>query len=108
MKFANKLMVVPYVPSIENPNETHIYDLDKEMELILHDKTKTIDEKVKLYNQQLSKYIKTVDQYNLSKAQEHENYIDLFSSKIADKIKTEPEIEQPKVKKAKVETKNEE
>ena len=107
MKYANKLMVVPYVPSIENPNENQIFDLDKEMELILHDKTKTIDEKVKLYNQQLSKYIKTVDQYNLSKAKDQENYVDLFSSKIADKIKTEPEIEQPKVKKVKVEAKAE-
>ena len=43
----------------------------------------------------------------MSKAKDQENYVDLFSSKIADKIKTEPEIEQPKVKKVKVEAKAE-
>ena len=42
MKYANKLMVVPYVPRIENPAEKQIFTLDQEMESILNDKTKKI------------------------------------------------------------------
>ena len=48
MKYANKLMVVPYVPHIDNPTQTQIFTLDQEMEEILHDKGKNVDEKVKL------------------------------------------------------------
>ena len=61
MKYANKLMVVPYVPRLENPSETQIFSLDNEMELILHDKNKNVDEKVKMYNQILSKYMSTLE-----------------------------------------------
>ena len=32
MKYANKLMVVPFVPRIENPKETQIFTLDNNME----------------------------------------------------------------------------
>ena len=53
MKYANKLMVVPYVPRLENPQETKLFDLDDEMESILFDKTKSTCDKVKLYHQTL-------------------------------------------------------
>ena len=46
MKFANKLMVVPFVPRIDNPAENQIFSLDQEMESILYDNTKKVDEKV--------------------------------------------------------------
>ena len=56
MKYATKLMVVPYVPRLENPQETQIFDLDKEMESILSDSSKSPCDKIKLFNQILMKY----------------------------------------------------
>jgi hypothetical protein len=52
MKYATKLMVVPYQPRLENPVETQIFSIDQEMEKILHDKSITDDDvRIKLYHQ---------------------------------------------------------
>lgn len=88
-------MVVPYVPRVENPIETQISTIDQEMESILQDKNKSVDEKVKLYNSVLLKYVSTVDRFNLSKAIQNEDYADSFSTQIAEKMynKIKPEID---------------
>ena len=95
MKYANKLMVVPYVPHIDNPTQTQIFTLDQEMEEILYDKGKNVDEKVKLYNQALNKYNKAVENFNTANASADMDYVDTFSSQLADKMysKIKPDIE---------------
>ena len=100
MKYAHKLMVVPYVPRIENPAETQIFTLDEEMESILSDKTKSIDDKIKLYNQTLSKYNKTLENFNLSNAAQNDNYVETMASQVADKTysKFKPDIDNLKNK----------
>ena len=93
MKYANKLMVVPYVPRLENASESQIFSLDNEMAQILNDKNKQVDEKVKLYNHILSKYMSSLENYNMSNVNRQEDNTASFSSLIADKtyskIKTE-------------------
>ena len=95
MKYANKLMVVPYVPRLENPSETQIFSLDNEMQQVLHDKNQHVDQKVKMYNQILSKYMSTLDNYKVSNAYRDEDNQGSFSSQIAEKTysKIKPEIE---------------
>ena len=95
MKYANKLMVVPYVPRIENPAEKQIFTLDQEMESILNDKTKTIDDKIKLYNQTLSKYNKTLENYNITNATQGQDYVETMASQVADQTyaKFKPDID---------------
>ena len=98
MKYAHKLMVVPYVPRIENPTETQIFTLDQEMESILNDKTKSIDDKIKLYNQTLGKYNKTLENYNISNATQGQDYVETIASQVADQTyaKFKPDIDELK------------
>ena len=94
MKYANKLMVVPYVPRIENPTEKQILSLDQEMELVLNDKNKQVDEKVKMYNQVLTKYISNLKKFNMTQDNQRD-YVEEVSSQIADKMfsKIKPELD---------------
>jgi hypothetical protein len=55
MKFATKLMVVPFVKTIENPQDSKVNELDDEMTNILSSKM-SLDEKIKTYNQTLYKF----------------------------------------------------
>lgn len=57
MKYARKMMLVPYVSHVE---ETKLQELDHEMNDILNKKSKK-DEKIKLYNHSLSKFLKQYD-----------------------------------------------
>ena len=56
MKYAKKLMVVPFVKKLENPSEKHLETLDTEMSEILHNTGLNADEKIKLYNTTLSRF----------------------------------------------------
>ena len=87
MKYANKLMVVPYVPRInDNPKEKQILSIDQDMEEILKDKTISADQKVRLYNQALLKYNDNLSRYNLSNASEKDQSDNIFTDKLASKI----------------------
>ena len=57
MKYANKLMVVPFVNKLQDPEEKYLTDLDNEMSSILKNDKYSIEEKVKNYNKILSKFI---------------------------------------------------
>ena len=57
MKFATKLMVVPYVNKLEDPVDKYLFDLDIEMSEILERKDISIEEKLSLYNQALQKFM---------------------------------------------------
>ena len=57
MKYANKLMVVPFVNKLQDPEEKYLTDLDNEMSSILKNDKYSIEEKVKNYNKVLSKFI---------------------------------------------------
>ena len=46
MKFATKLMVVPYVNKLEDPVDKYLFDLDIEMSEILERKDISIEEKL--------------------------------------------------------------
>lgn len=61
MKHATKLMVVPYVKPFENPVESKVLELDNEMSSIINDSKLNFDDKVKLYNQTLAKFISNYD-----------------------------------------------
>ncbi len=50
-------MVVPYIKLQENPEEKYVSDLDRDIGDILIDEKKPTDEKVKLYNIALQKYM---------------------------------------------------
>ena len=92
MKFANKLMVVPFVNKIENPTEKYLVDLDDQMSSILLQKNVSIDEKVKLYSQALQKYLVNYDnKYTGSKTIPPDNaeMINEIKEEFA-KIKNEP------------------
>ena len=95
MKYAHKLMVVPYIPRIENPVEIQIFTLDQQMESVLNDRAKTIDDKIKLYNQILMKYNTTLQNFNLSNKPEQLNYVDTLSSQVAEKMysKIKPDLD---------------
>ena len=83
MKYATKLMVVPYQPRIDNPTQTHIFKLEEQMRSVMDDPSLKPDDKVKLYNQALGRYTKSVDDYNLSNATADSNYVNNMSSNIA-------------------------
>ena len=57
MKYANKMMMVPFVQPKEDPEDAKIRLLDNEMSAILTDKKFSFDDKIKLYNMTLAKYI---------------------------------------------------
>ena len=87
MKIANKLMVVPFVPRINDyPKEKQILSIDQDIEEILKDKTKSADQKVHLYNQALLKYNDNLSRYNLSNASEKDQSDNIFTDKLASKI----------------------
>lgn len=56
MKYAKKMMLVPYVP-LTTPEETKLGELNNQMSGIIKNKSFTDDEKIKLYNQALNKFI---------------------------------------------------
>lgn len=60
MKFANKLMIVPYNYSFEAPLKNYLSSLDQEMNDVLNQKIPD-DQKVKLYNSILVKYKSSYD-----------------------------------------------
>ena len=54
-------MVVPFVKTIEKPSEKYIHNLDNEMSKILSKNELNIDEKLKLYNNALTKFKERYD-----------------------------------------------
>jgi hypothetical protein len=67
MKYANKFMVVPYVPQIENEDEKFIVGLHEELQNIINSQLKAHD-KVKQYNSTLLKYIHNLEKYKYNSA----------------------------------------
>ena len=61
MKYSTKLMVVPFVKTIEKPSDKYINNLDDEMSKILSKNELNIDEKLKLYNNALTKFKEKYD-----------------------------------------------
>ena len=57
MKYATKFMVVPFVSKIPNPTENYLLELDNEMSKIVTDKELSVDEKIKMYNQTLKRFM---------------------------------------------------
>lgn len=55
MKYAKKMILVP--ADRDNPTETKLSELDKELNLILKRKNENQEEKIKMYNQVLSRYL---------------------------------------------------
>jgi hypothetical protein len=56
MKFATKMMLVPYAKSIEKPIDSKVSELDSQMTGILKTDN-SYDDKIKLYNQTLAKFM---------------------------------------------------
>ena len=66
MKFATKMMVVPYTHKVENQQHKYLTDLDLEMSQILSSTNLPVDDKIKLYDQTLRKFNTKFDQYSES------------------------------------------
>lgn len=99
MKYATKLMVVPYVPKLENPSEKYLVDLDSEMSKVLNDKNLQIDQKVKLYNQTLQRFMVNYDSpinatstVNFKPIESNENEIKKEKEDIKQDVKEENKI----------------
>lgn len=90
MKYAKKMMLVPFVKNSNTPpTETKLIELDDQMNEILKDKSSKVDEKVKLYQQVLSKYIRHYDPNNAGLAPAT---VEMFKklTKFLDKPDSEP------------------
>lgn len=70
MKYANKLMVVPYVNRLEKPIEKYLLNLDSLMSEIVNKKDMSVDEKVKKYAEALVRFRTN---YTESIISEHQN-----------------------------------
>ncbi len=55
--------MLPYVPTIEDPQRKQITDLDEHISQILNDKSKNIEEKIRAYQRALVTY---TEEYNRS------------------------------------------
>jgi hypothetical protein len=56
MKYATKLMVVPFVKKIEDPETKYVNDLDDGMSEILNNKSLSVTDKISRYNDLLNKF----------------------------------------------------
>ena len=84
MKYAKKMMVIPFVKKLENPSEKFLENLDTEMTTILHTNNISVDEKIKLYNATLNRFKVN---YDSSAIGTHYNFIESIS-----KFQTLPEL----------------
>ena len=61
MNYTKKYLVVPYVQNLEKPTESYLENLNKNMSDIIHDKKIPADEKIKLYNKNLTNFLLKYD-----------------------------------------------
>ena len=61
MNHTKKYLVVPFVKSIESPNESMVNNLDQNMSEIIEDKDLTDDNRMKLYYNTLNKFLLKYD-----------------------------------------------
>ena len=61
MNYTKKYLVVPYVQNLEKPTEIYLENLNKNMSDIIHDKKIPADEKIKLYNKNLTNFLLKYD-----------------------------------------------
>jgi hypothetical protein len=104
MKYANKLMMVPYTKILDDPEQAKMVELDTNMSSILADKNLQLDEKIKLYNQTLAKYMSQFKSESFPKpevlneiSEQIANVVD-NNSKLQNEIEFIKELIQNKVK----------
>jgi hypothetical protein len=61
MNHTKKYLVVPFVKTIESPNESMVNNLDQNMSEIIEDKDLTDDDRMKLYYNNLNKFLLKYD-----------------------------------------------
>jgi hypothetical protein len=61
MNHTEKYLVVPFVKTIESPNESMVNNLDQNMSEIIEDKDLTDDDRMKLYYNNLNKFLLKYD-----------------------------------------------
>ena len=88
MKYAKKMMVIPFVKKLENPSEKFLENLDTEMTTILHTNNISVDEKIKLYNATLNRFKLNYDPSTIGT---HNNFNESIS-KVLEKKQTLPEL----------------
>jgi hypothetical protein len=64
MKFSKKMLLVPFSQTLQDPKQKYLLDLDEEMNNILLDKSKSVDEKIKLYNSTLAMFISKKENFD--------------------------------------------
>ena len=64
MRHATKLMVVPFVPQIQNPTEKLLNDIDEKRIEYLKDKNLTQSQRNQLYNQESIRYVQNAQYLN--------------------------------------------
>jgi hypothetical protein len=95
MRHATKLMVVPYVPQIQNPTEKILNDIDEKRTEYLTNKNLNQSQRNQLYNQESIRYIQNAQKFNNSNKDYEPNFIQLLTAEIADKTysKIKPQID---------------
>ena len=93
MKFATKLMVVPYVNKLEDPVDKYLFDLDIEMSEILERKDISIEEKLSLYNQALQKFMYKNTSKNIEVIHKPREILETEQNTIHKKMKKKPPVQ---------------
>ena len=95
MRHATKLMVVPFVPQIQNATEKILNDIDEKRIEYLKDKNLTQSQRNQLYNQESIRYVQNAQKFNNSNRDYEPNFIQLLTAQIADKTysKIKPQID---------------
>lgn len=93
MKFATKLMVVPYVNKLEDPVDKYLFGLDIEMSEILERKDISIEEKLSLYNQALQKFMYKNTSKNIEVIHKPREILETEQIPIQKKIKKKPAVQ---------------
>ena len=88
MKYAKRMMVIPFVKKLENPSEKFLENLETEMTTILHTNNISVDEKIKLYNATLNRFKVNYDSSTIGT---HNNFNESIS-KVLEKKQTLPEL----------------
>jgi len=94
MKYASKLMVVPYVPHIQSKEEHILHNIDEKRNQIIDNPNLSTSDKLKIYNQYSLKYKENLEKFNQNNKYEP-NFIDILTSQIVDKTyeKIKPELD---------------
>ena len=85
MKYATKMMVVPYVPQILDSDKKFVTDLDIQREELLKNKELNTSDKVNLYNNLNLRYLESLNNYKNKTGETKPEFFEILANEIATK-----------------------